>query len=140
SLAGHPHLQDLAGFVQNSPSSYHAAAETARRLQAAGYTRVDEREDFPARPGGYVLVRDGAVIAWRIPDAVARPGGDGAADTGRDPAGAVPVFRILGAHTDSPTFKLKPRPGTRREGWLQAGVEIYGGPLLNSWLDRELCF
>ncbi len=157
SLAVHPHLQDLAGFVQASPSSYHAAAEVARRLQALGYARVDERRDFPAGPGGYVLVRDGAVIAWRIPDGVARPGaresGAGRAGAGEGSAGAgrgtgpgtgasdvVPVFRILGAHTDSPTFKLKPRPTTSREGWLQAGVEVYGGPLLNSWLDRELCF
>ncbi|MEO9246907.1 M18 family aminopeptidase [Citricoccus nitrophenolicus] len=124
-----PHLQDLSDFVTASPSSYHAAAEAARRLEAAGYARVDERADFPAAPGGYVLVRDGAVMAWRIPDA-----GPVASD------GAVPVFRILGAHTDSPTFKLKPRPSTSREGWLQAGVEVYGGPLLNSWLDRELCF
>ncbi|WP_313815876.1 M18 family aminopeptidase [Citricoccus sp.] len=120
------YLQDLADFVMASPSSYHAAAEVARRLEAAGYARVDERLDFPAEPGGYVLVRDGAVMAWRIPDA------------GR--TSATPVFRILGAHTDSPTFKLKPRPSTAREGWLQAGVEVYGGPLLNSWLDRELCF
>ncbi|NUL47769.1 M18 family aminopeptidase [Cellulosimicrobium funkei] len=124
-----PHLQDLSDFVTASPSSYHAAAEAARRLEAAGYARVDERLDFPAAPGGYVLVRDGAVMAWRIPDAVPV-----ASD------GAVPVFRILGAHTDSPTFKLKPKPSTSREGWLQAGVEVYGGPLLNSWLDRELCF
>jgi aspartyl aminopeptidase len=120
------YLQDLADFVMASPSSYHAAAEVARRLEAAGYARMDERLDFPAEPGGYVLVRDGAVMAWRIPDA-------GQVST-------TPVFRVLGAHTDSPTFKLKPRPSTAREGWLQAGVEVYGGPLLNSWLDRELCF
>ncbi|GAA1126754.1 M18 family aminopeptidase [Citricoccus alkalitolerans] len=120
------YLQDLADFVMDSPSSYHAAAEVARRLEAAGYVRLNEAADFPAEPGGYVLVRDGAVMAWRIPDA-----GQNA---------STPVFRILGAHTDSPTFKLKPKPSTSREGWLQAGVEVYGGPLLNSWLDRELCF
>ncbi|QCU79202.1 M18 family aminopeptidase [Citricoccus sp. SGAir0253] len=149
-LAGHPHLQDLAGFVRASPSSYHAAAEVARRLEAAGYRRVDERRDFPAAPGGYVLVRDGAVLAWWIPDGVGPAGAAGAgpdaarseaaAPRGEGAVGTVPVFRILGAHTDSPTFKLKPRPTTSREGWLQAGVEVYGGPLLNSWLDRELCF
>ncbi|MFB9072803.1 M18 family aminopeptidase [Citricoccus parietis] len=120
------YLQDLADFVMASPSSYHAAAEGARRLEEAGYVRVNEAVDFPAEPGGYVLVRDGAVTAWRIPDA--------------GHISATPVFRILGAHTDSPTFKLKPKPSTSREGWLQAGVEVYGGPLLNSWLDRELCF
>ncbi|REE04547.1 M18 family aminopeptidase [Citricoccus muralis] len=120
------YLQDLADFVMASPSSYHAAAEVARRLEAAGYVRVNEAVDFPAEPGGYVLVRDGAVMAWRIPDA--------------GQVTSTPVFRILGAHTDSPSFKLKPKPSTSREGWLQAGVEVYGGPLLNSWLDRELCF
>ncbi|NUL44802.1 M18 family aminopeptidase [Cellulosimicrobium funkei] len=120
------YLQDLADYVMASPSSYHAAAEVARRLEAAGYVRVTEAADFPAEPGGYVLVRDGAVMAWRIPDV--------------GPITSTPVFRILGAHTDSPTFKLKPKPSTSREGWLQAGVEVYGGPLLNSWLDRELCF
>ncbi|MEV4899787.1 M18 family aminopeptidase [Citricoccus sp. NPDC055426] len=125
-----PHLQDLSDFVLASPSSYHAAHEVARRLEAVGYVRLDEQQDFPAEPGGYVLVRDGAVMAWKIPDA-GRPAGR---------SGPAPVFRILGAHTDSPTFKLKPRPSTSREGWLQAGVEVYGGPLLNSWLDRDLCF
>lgn len=119
SLAGHPHLQDLAGFVQASPSSYHAAAEVARRLQAVGYTRVDERADFPAQPGGYVLVRDGAVIAWRIPEGAGLPG---ARVSGAGSAGAVPVFRILGAHTDSRRSSSSParRPAGRagcRPAW-----------------------
>ncbi|MBN8985435.1 MAG: hypothetical protein J0H32_13400, partial [Rhizobiales bacterium] len=64
----------------------------------------------------------GAVLAWIVPDGAS-------ADT---------PFHVFGAHSDSPALKLKPQPTTGRAGWLQAGVEIYGGPLLNSWLDREL--
>ncbi len=117
------HAEDLADFVSASPSSYHAAAEVARRLEEVGFTRLDELEDWPAQPGGrFVVVRDGAVIAWVVP---------------ADAAPTMPA-QILGAHTDSPGFKLKPQPTTGSRGWLQAGVEVYGGPLLNSWLDREL--
>lgn len=130
------HLQDLAAFVQASPSSFHAAAEVARRLEAVGFTRLSEADEFPATPGGYVVVRDGAVVAWLVPDAVDPVHSD---DAGEAPA--MPVFRVLGAHTDSPGFKLKPSHVTvTADGWVQAGVEVYGGPLLNSWLDRELRF
>ena len=47
-------------------------------------------------------------------------------------------FRLLGAHTDSPNLRIKPVPDTGRAGLRQLGVEVYGGPLLNSWLDRDL--
>ena len=47
-------------------------------------------------------------------------------------------FRIVGAHTDSPCLRIKPRPDTGVLGWKQLGVEVYGGVLLNSWLDRDL--
>ena len=116
------HVRVLAAFVTESPTSFHAAAEGARRLVAAGFTAVDERADFDTSPGGYVLVRDGAVLAWRIPAA----------------AGPTTPYRVVGAHTDSPGFVLKPRPDIGVAGWQQLGMEIYGGPLLNSWLDREL--
>lgn len=117
------HAEDLADFVAASPSSYHAAAEVARRLEGAGFVRLEEEDEWPAQPGGrFVVVRDGAVIAWVVP---------------KDAAPTTPA-QIFGAHTDSPGFKLKPQPTTGSRGWLQAGVEIYGGPLLNSWLDREL--
>lgn len=116
------HLTDFADFIRDSPSSYHAAAAVAARLEAAGFERLEEREVWSSGPGRRVVVRDGAVIAWVQPDA----------------AGPTTPFRILGAHTDSPSFKLKPGASTSTEGLLQAGVEVYGGPLLNSWLDREL--
>lgn len=116
------YVDDFAAFVRASPSSYHAAAEVARRLEAAGFERLDERDEWPATPGGRLVVRDGAVVAWVQPET----------------ATATTPFRVLGAHTDSPSFKLKPRPTSSTGGLLQAGVEVYGGPLLNSWLDREL--
>ncbi|MBN8425335.1 M18 family aminopeptidase [Microbacterium esteraromaticum] len=121
--AAHSHAADLADFVAASPSSYHAAEEVARRLEDAGFTRLDEADAWPAQAGGrYVIVRDGAAIAWAVP---------------ADATPTTPVH-VLGAHTDSPGFKLKPKPTTGAKGWLQAAVEVYGGPLLNSWLDREL--
>lgn len=116
------HIDDLAGFVSASPSSFHAADEVRRRLVAAGFAEAEEAAAWPQGPGAHVVVRDGAVIAWRVPDAL-------------DPDRA--AFRIVGAHTDSPGFKLKPRPSSTAFGWQQAGMEVYGGPLLNSWLDRE---
>ncbi len=118
------HVDDLAGFITASPSSYHAAAETARRLEAAGFLRLDEGAGWDAGPGSArrFVQRDGSVIAWVQPGT----------------AGPTTPLRIVAAHTDSPGFKLKPRPTVGAHGWLQAGVEVYGGPLLNSWLDREL--
>ncbi|MCW2811559.1 MAG: putative family aminopeptidase [Friedmanniella sp.] len=116
------HVLDLAAFVSASPSSFHAAAEGARRLEAAGFVRQAEHDAWDASPGGHFLVRDGALLGWRVPEG----------------AGPVTPFRMVGSHTDSPTFSLKPRPDIGGFGWQQLGMEIYGGPLLNSWLDREL--
>lgn len=117
------HLDDLAAFVTASPSSFHAAAELARRLDAEGFAAQDEAQPFDAHPGGHYAVRDGALIGWWVPE-------------GFDPQRS--GFRIVGAHTDSPSLKLKPQPTASAFGWQQAAVEVYGGPLLNAWLDREL--
>jgi aspartyl aminopeptidase len=118
------HLQSLADFIQASPSSFHAVAEVARQLEGAGFVGLDETEAWDAGAGSYFVLRDGAIVAWRQPETA-------------DPT---TPFRIIGSHTDSPGFKLKPQPTTSAFGWLQAGVEVYGGPLFNSWLDRELEF
>ncbi|WP_285728004.1 M18 family aminopeptidase [Psychromicrobium xiongbiense] len=116
------HIHDLGSFVSASPSSFHTVAEAAARLKAAGFREARENQDWPVGPGSYFVQRDGALIAWVLPE-------DAQPTTG---------FAVLGAHTDSPSFKLKPKPTIGAHGWLQAGVEVYGGPLLNSWLDREL--
>lgn len=127
ALAGPLHDEEaytdsLIGFVTASPSSYHAAAETARRLEAAGFRQMREAEAWEGAPARGYVIRDGAIIAWILPEALE-------ADAG---------WRIVGAHTDSPALKLKPRAAVVREGIQALGVEVYGGPLLNSFLDREL--
>jgi aspartyl aminopeptidase len=119
------HIQDLGAYVSESPSSFHAVHEAARRLDGAGFAVLDELQPWQetaGKAGKHYVIRDGALIAWVVPEQ----------------AGPTTGFNILGAHTDSPSFKLKPKPTTGKFGWLQAGVEVYGGPLLNSWLDREL--
>ena len=119
------YLDDLAAFIHASPSPYHVTAQVAARAAEAGFTVVDDAPgDLPSQPGGYVLVRDGAVVAWRIPENLPQH----------------PSFRIIGAHTDSPTFRVKPLPNTTSAGYNRVGVEIYGGVLVNSWLDRDLGF
>lgn len=114
-------ISEFAAYITASPSSYHAAHEAARQLTEAGFTELKETDPWIAPKKAFVI-RDGALIAWVTPDG----------------ASATAPARVLGAHTDSPGFKLKPKPTTGSNGWLQVGVEIYGGPLLNSWLDREL--
>ncbi|MGV0109205.1 M18 family aminopeptidase [Arthrobacter sp. CP30] len=116
------HISDLGAYVSASPSSFHAVFEAGRRLAAAGFRRLEEQDAWEGGAGSYFVLRDGALIAWTVPTT----------------AGPTTGFHILGAHTDSPSFKLKSKPTTGKYGWLQAGVEVYGGPLLNSWLDREL--
>lgn len=121
--AVHANAVDYQHFLLDSPSPYHAAEVVAQRLVDAGFTRACERQPWDASPGGHVMVRDGAVAAWVVPASVA------------DDAG----FRIVGAHTDSPAFSVKPSvQSTTPDGWGQIDVEVYGGMMWNSWLDREL--
>ena len=113
----------LIDFVTASPSSYHAAAEAARRLEAVGFRRVEETAAWGRDlPGRGCVVRDGALIAWMLPE---------------HPTGRTGV-RIVGAHTDSPALKLKPSAALNGCGYQLINAEVYGGPLLNSFLDREL--
>ncbi|GAA2652460.1 M18 family aminopeptidase [Streptomyces vastus] len=116
------HTDDLMSFLTASPSPYHAVANAAERLEKAGFRQVAETDAWEGAHGGKYVVRGGAIVAWYVPE------------------GAEPhtPFRIVGAHTDSPNLRVKPRPDSGAHGWRQVAVEIYGGPLLNSWLDRDL--
>ncbi|WP_419996650.1 M18 family aminopeptidase [Streptomyces boninensis] len=116
------HTDDLLSFLAESPSPYHAAATAAERLEKAGFRQVAEEDAWAGDTGGKYVLRGGALVAWYVPEG-ARP------ET---------PYRVIGAHTDSPNLRVKPVPDTGAAGWRQVAVEIYGGPLLNSWLDRDL--
>ncbi|MCB0989871.1 MAG: M18 family aminopeptidase [Acidimicrobiales bacterium] len=115
-------LADLFSFISGSPSPFHAVDSAAAALESHGFSALDEAQRWDDPSGRHFVKRSGALIAWvRSPDA----------------SPATPV-RLIGAHTDSPNLRLKPQPDSGRAGYRQLGVEVYGGPLLNSWLDRDL--
>jgi aspartyl aminopeptidase len=118
-----PVTRDLLAFVRSSPTPYHATSEAAARLVGAGFSKLDERTSWANLASGrYFVVHGGtSLIAFIVPKS-------------RNAAG----FRIVGAHTDSPNLRVKPSPDYVKEGYAQLGVEVYGGALLNSWLDRDL--
>ena len=115
--------QDLLHFIDASPSPWHAVHNCALRLQAQGYCRLDEKQRWSLRIGGkYWLERGGSMVAFIVGQ---RP----LADSG---------LRLLGAHTDSPGLRLKPHAPHHCDGLLRLGVEVYGGPILATFTDRDL--
>jgi aspartyl aminopeptidase len=117
-----PSVADLFRFISSSPSPYHAVQSATSRLDAQGWTEVRLADDWHDLPERAYIAHAGALIAWRRP--------------AHSPAHQ--AFRMVGAHTDSPNLRIKPKPDTGAAGWRQLGVEMYGGALLNSWLDRDL--
>ncbi|MFC4606755.1 M18 family aminopeptidase [Streptomyces maoxianensis] len=116
------HTDDLMSFLAAGPSPYHAVAAAAERLEKAGFRQVLETDVWDRTTGGKYVLRGGAIIAWYVPEGTR----------------AHTPFRIVGAHTDSPNLRVKPLPDTGSHGWRQIAVEVYGGTLLNTWLDRDL--
>ena len=116
------HSRDLAEYIHASPTPFHACAQAASRLEAAGFQHLAESDEWPREAGGYFIIRGGSIVAWYLRDAQAAQSG----------------FRVFGAHTDSPTLRVKPLPDSGTTGWKQVGVEIYGGVPHDTWLDRDL--
>ena len=118
-----PVVSDLLEFIRRSPTPYHAVESAVARLAAAEFTSLDSSASWAGLAAGryYVKQGDSALLAFAVPSS-------------RKPRG----FRIVGTHTDSPNLRLKPNAEYVKEGYAQLGVEVYGGALLNSWLDRDL--
>jgi aspartyl aminopeptidase len=110
----------LLGFLDASPTPFHATRNMAMMCANAGFILLDERERWALEKGQkYYVSRNGSsIIAFTYP--------------GEDD------YVMMGAHTDSPNLKLKPNPVIKKSGLTQLGVEPYGGVLLNPWFDRDL--
>lgn len=116
--------QGLMQFIAASPTPFHATKNLAQFLQLAGFQRLQEDQPWQLSPGSryFVTRNDSSVIAFVY-------GSGDLLQSG---------IRMLGAHTDSPCLRIKPRPELNRRGYYQLGVEVYGGALLAPWYDRDL--
>ena len=115
---------NMIDLLDASPSPYHAVAAMATRLDEAGFERLAESARWTlgqVEQPAYV-VRGGTLIAWH----------------GASHHSLANGVRLVGAHSDSPNLRIKPQPDTGGFGYQQLGIEIYGSPLINSWLDRDL--
>lgn len=116
--------QGLLKFLEASPTPFHAVARMSEILDKFGFIRLYESQAWDLQKGAryYVTRNDSSLIAFTL-------GQWDLTDTG---------FRMVGAHTDSPCLKVKPQPEMITKSYLQVGVEVYGGALLNPWFDRDL--
>lgn len=117
-------VDDLLAFIDESPTPYHAVRVAIARLEAAGYSRLDESATWSLAPGDrrYVVRAGGSLAAFEVGSSPPSQAG----------------FRVIGAHTDSPNLRIKPIADVRSHGYHQLAVEPYGGVLLHTWLDRDL--
>lgn len=116
--------QGLLHFLQDSPTPFHAVSNLSLLLERHGFERLCEGDAWRLAGGGrYFVTRNDSSLAAFVP---------GLGDVAQD------GWRMMSAHTDSPALKVKPQPEIVRQGYLQLGVEVYGGALLNPWFDRDL--
>ena len=115
---------DLASFLDSAVSPAHAVYEVTRRLREANFQPLDERAPWSFQPGqrSFVTRGTGSIIAF---------------EAGHSPPSEA-GFMLIGAHTDSPNLRLRPKFDVRAQGHALLSVEPYGSPLLHTWLDRDL--
>ncbi|EOD01590.1 M18 family aminopeptidase [Caldisalinibacter kiritimatiensis] len=116
---------ELIDFIYESPSAFHAAENVKITLKENGFKELNLRDRWNIEKGGkyFVTKNDSAVVAFVV----------GMGEVEKD------GFRLIGAHTDSPTFRVKPNAEMDTDNkYLKLNTEVYGGPILNTWLDRPL--
>ena len=113
--------EGLIEFIDASASPYHACSRAAEMLQRVGFSQLEATAEWP-EGGSHYVSHGGTLIAWSTPRRLAPSSG----------------FRMVVAHTDSPNLRIRPQPDLTAQGFRQIAVDVYGGALLNSWLDRDL--
>ena len=118
------YARELMQFIDKSPSVYHVIENAGKKLEAAGFTRLDLSDAFHLKPAGryFVTANDSALIAWQM-------------SRGKKARG----FKLVGSHSDSPCLRIKPHPEvTVQDHYLKLNTEVYGGAILSTWFDRPL--
>ena len=113
-------------YLDKSPDPFHATQNACDRLAAAGFVAIDEKDAWTgklAKGGRYYFTRNrSCIVAFAV---------GGAYEPGNG-------FKVIGAHTDSPNLRVKPRSKRSNAGITQLSVECYGGGLWHTWFDRDL--
>ncbi|AYF53572.1 M18 family aminopeptidase [Clostridium botulinum] len=115
----------LLDFIYESPTAFHAVENVKNILVKNGFKELKECDKWCIKKGEkyYTTKNDSAIVAFVV--------GEGAIEENG--------FKIIGAHTDSPSFRIKPNPEMiSEESYIKLNTEVYGGPILNTWLDRPL--
>lgn len=117
-------VKDFLNFLNTSTTPYQTVIECERRLVEAGFTRLYMEEAWYIQPGGkyYIIPYDSVVAAFKVAEGTYNAKG----------------FKIIASHNDSPCFKIKPNPEMKEGNVLKLNTEVYGGPILNTWMDRLL--
>ena len=123
-MASPTHAERMVEFINESWTAYHAVASAKKRLLAAGFSEISERDVWTLAPGGrYFFTRNmSTLVAFAVGKEYQSGNG----------------ITIIGAHTDSPCPKLKPNAHVESRGFIQVGLQPYGGGLWHTWFDRDL--
>ena len=117
--------KELIEFLYNSPSASHGVESVKNILNEEGFTEIKEADKWNLKKGDkhYVVKNESALIAFEV-------GNENIEEAG---------FRLIGAHTDVPGFRIKPNPQMISENkYVKLNTEVYGGPILHTWYDRPL--
>ncbi|BEU88420.1 M18 family aminopeptidase [Selenomonas sp. TAMA-11512] len=119
-------VMSLKDFIEKGTSPFHVVATAVEELRAAGFTELPLTAAWEIRKGGayYVRIYDSSLVAFVVGDSYT--------------AGSPRSLRIAASHTDFPNLRIKPKATMKSEGYMRLNIEVYGGLIRQTWLDRPL--